>query len=75
MSLNATKRVLKQSKICLKKYLGNRQKTQIKRNWSDDDINDEVDDLKPIQLKKVADEYDNNVKEREQKILMPKKLL
>ena len=35
--------------------------------WSDDDINDEVDDLKPIQLKKVADEYDNNVKEREQK--------
>ena len=30
MSLNATKRVLKKSKICLKKYLDNRQKTQIK---------------------------------------------
>ena len=35
MSLNATKHGLKQSKICLKKYLDNRYKTQIKRNRSD----------------------------------------
>jgi hypothetical protein len=35
--------------------------------WSDDDIEVEVDDLRPIQLKKISDEYDSNITVREQK--------